>query len=208
MENHLMYKQLEVIFNSLPAEKRYIQITKEQAERLAKIVQKERPQLILEIGSAAGFSTACMALNLPSSARIVSIEKSLDHYLLAQKNLAKLTNAAQIELVHADALLVLPTILEKYSSFDLIFIDANKKAYLNYYQLCLPYLNNNGLIIADNVHAFAGVKLTEDLACLPKRLKKLYSAVVDFCTAVQNNPLLQIESVEESHNMLIARLVN
>jgi predicted O-methyltransferase YrrM len=198
-----MYKQLENIFNSLPAEKRYIQITKEQGEVLAKIIEKERPRLILEIGTAVGFSTACMALNLSNSARIVSIEKNLDHYLLAQKNLAKLPNIAQIDLLHGDALQILPNVLKKYKFFDLIFIDANKKAYTQYYQLCLPYLNNNGLIIADNVHSFAGVSLTKDP--LPLRLRKLRDSIAAFCAAIQNNPLLQIESFEENYNMLIVR---
>lgn len=112
---------------------------------IAKVAKAER---ILELGTFTGYTTICLARALQKSGKIVSIEKNdeLEDIIRKYISLANLSN--KVELIIGDALIEIPKL---DSDFDLVFIDADKRQYANYFELVLPKTKQGGLIIVDNV---------------------------------------------------------
>lgn len=106
-----------------------------------------RAQLVLEIGTYSGFSALAMAAGLPPGGRIVSCELNPVHATAARDNIAGSPHAGRIEVVEGPAL---DTVQRLEGPFDLVFIDADKRNYVNYYQAVLDKLAPRGLIAADN----------------------------------------------------------
>ena len=121
---------------------------KHQGRFLSIISKIIRPKKILEIGTFTGYSTLCLAEGLEKGGRIDTIDnnyelKKIQNYFF---NLSKLQN--QINQFTCDAIEILPKLKDKY---DLIFLDADKKNYLNYLNLIVPLLSKKGVLISDNV---------------------------------------------------------
>ncbi|HLO42792.1 MAG TPA: O-methyltransferase [Leadbetterella sp.] len=106
------------------------------------------PKYILEIGTYAGYSAICLAEGLAENGKLITIEADEELETRIRKNL-KLANLEDtVELKIGKALEVIPTLDQR---FDLVFIDADKMNYINYYDLVLDKLNIGGIIITDNV---------------------------------------------------------
>jgi predicted O-methyltransferase YrrM len=107
-----------------------------------------RPKRILEIGTFTGYSTLCLAEGLEKNGRIDTIDNNFELKKIQSSffNLSKLQN--QINQFTCDALEILPKLKDKY---DLIFLDADKKNYLNYLNLIIPLLKKKGVLVSDNV---------------------------------------------------------
>ena len=121
---------------------------KHQGRFLSMISKIIRPKKILEIGTFTGYSTLCLAEGLEKDGRIDTIDnnfelKKIQNYFF---NLAKLQN--QINQFTCDATKIIPKLKGEY---DLIFLDADKKNYLNYLDLLVPLLRKKGLLVSDNV---------------------------------------------------------
>ncbi len=121
---------------------------KHQGRFLSMISKMIRPKRILEIGTFTGYSTLCLAEGLEKNGRIDTIDnnfelKKIQSYFF---NLSKLQN--QINQFTCDAIKILPKLKDKY---DLIFLDADKKNYMNYLNLIIPLLKKKGVLVADNV---------------------------------------------------------
>ena len=121
---------------------------KHQGRFLSMISKIIRPKRILEIGTFTGYSTLCLAEGLEKNGRIDTIDnnfelKKIQSYFF---NLSKLQN--QINQFTCDAIEILPKLKDKY---DLIFLDADKKNYLNYLNLIIPLLKKRGVLVSDNV---------------------------------------------------------
>lgn len=114
---------------------------------------------VLEIGTFIGFSTLCIAHGMPNEACIDTIELREEDAYTAKKNFASSPYQNQIHLHLGDAKTIIPTLNKKW---DLVFIDADKVSYIQYFNLVFPNLAKNGLIIADNV-LFHGQVLEEEL---------------------------------------------
>jgi caffeoyl-CoA O-methyltransferase len=106
-----------------------------------------RPQLVLELGTYSGYSALAMAAALPPGGRIVTCELSDEHADFAQRHIEATPYADRIELRRGPAL---DTVAGLDGPFDLVFIDADKQNYVNYYEAVLPKLAERGLIAADN----------------------------------------------------------
>ena len=119
-----------------------------QGRFLSFISKLQQPQLIIEIGTYTGYSALCLAEGLAESGKLISIDVNEETSSYAQSFIDKSDYQNQIELVVADAKAFIPTIS---NPIDLVFIDADKKNYLAYYQLIIEKLNTGGIIIADNV---------------------------------------------------------
>lgn len=119
-----------------------------QGRFLSFISKLQQPKLVVEIGTYTGYSALCLAEGLPEGGKLISIDVNEETSAFAKSFTEKTEYAGKIELVLADAKTYIPTIKE---SLDLVFIDADKKNYLNYYHLVIDKLNKGGLVIADNV---------------------------------------------------------
>ena len=104
---------------------------------------------ILEIGSFMGYSTAWMARALPDGGRLVTIEKDPEHARLAADHMALAGQEAKVDIRIGDGVDVLRA-LAPDETFDMVFIDAEKRQYPEYLELSLPHIRRGGLIMADN----------------------------------------------------------
>lgn len=130
-----------------------------QGRFLSFISKLQQPKLILEIGTYTGYSALCMAEGLPVDGKLITIDVNEETSAFAKSFIGQTQYASQIELVVADAMEYIKTINKP---IDLIFIDADKKNYLNYYHLVIDKLSTGGLIIADNVLWSGKITLPEN----------------------------------------------
>ncbi len=128
--------------------KKHMQSSWVQGKFLSFISELVKPKYILEIGTFTGFSAICLAKGLQKNGELHTIELRENDATTAQSNFSFSKNKNQILLHLGNALKIIPTLPFKW---DLVFIDADKTSYINYYNMVLPMLNDNGLIIADNV---------------------------------------------------------
>lgn len=119
-----------------------------QGRVLSMLVHMMKPLNVLEIGTYTGYSALCMAEGLPEGGHIDTIDINEELILLVSKYIALSGNENRITAHIGNALDVLPQLDKK---FDLVFIDADKTNYLNYYHLVFDQLPVGGHIIADNV---------------------------------------------------------
>jgi predicted O-methyltransferase YrrM len=113
---------------------------------------------ILEMGTLGGYSTIWLARALPPGGRLITVEVDPAFAEVARKNLEKAGVADRVTIRLGRALDVLPQIqAEQLGPFDLIFIDADKPPYLEYFNWALELSRPGTLIIADNVVRFGGV---------------------------------------------------
>jgi predicted O-methyltransferase YrrM len=107
-----------------------------------------RPRRILEIGTFMGYSALCLAAGLAEGGKLHTIELRQEDADLAAENFRRANCQDRIILHRGNALAIIPALDEVW---DLVFIDADKVGYSDYYRLVLPRLRSGGLIIADNV---------------------------------------------------------
>ena len=119
-----------------------------QGQVLSFISGMIQPQYILEIGSFTGYSALCLANGLTDSGALHTIELREADAETAALNFSKSTRNKQIHLHIGNAIDIIPCLNFEW---DLVFIDANKTAYIDYYELIVPRLSKKGMIIADNV---------------------------------------------------------
>ena len=115
---------------------------------LRQLVLLLQPRRVLEIGTFSGYSTIWMAGALPEGGRIDTIEINDEMEDLIREGFDRAGLAGRIRLVIGDALDVLPMIDETY---DMVYIDADKREYVAYYQSVFDLVRPGGLIVADNV---------------------------------------------------------
>jgi predicted O-methyltransferase YrrM len=118
-----------------------------------------QPKYILEIGTFTGYSALCLAEGLSAKGELHTIELRAADAITSQKNFNASNYAQQIFLHVGNAIDIIPTL---HHTWDLVFIDADKTAYTEYYEMVLPRLSKNGLIIVDNV-LFHGQVLEAEL---------------------------------------------
>lgn len=118
-----------------------------------------KPARILEVGTFTGYSALCMAKGLQPGGKLHTIELREEDALTAKSNFNRSNYSGQIILHTGNALEVIPQLNE---TWDLVFIDADKTGYLEYYNLILPVVRSGGVILADNV-LFHGQVLEEPI---------------------------------------------
>lgn len=117
-----------------------------------------KPERILEIGTLTGFSALCLAKGLTSSGVLHTIEKREQDAAVAQSFFDRSLFSNQIKLHRGDAHAILPSFTE---TWDLVFLDADKTAYLDYFNMVFPFVRSGGYILADNVFFHGQVFTTE-----------------------------------------------
>ncbi len=119
-----------------------------QGRVLSMISKLIQPKTILEIGTYTGYSALCLAEGLSSKGKIITIDKNEELETLQNKYFEKSGFRNKIIQKVGNALEIIPEIDEK---FDLIFIDADKSNYVNYFHLMIDKMNSGGIILSDNV---------------------------------------------------------
>ena len=143
--------QKEIIQHNISlGDQKKLQISISQAQFLQMLIKVSNIKKILEIGSFTGFSALSMALALPSDGSLISLDKNPEFSNKA-KSFYEKANEKRIKQIIKPAIESLKELKNSSQIFDLIFIDADKENYLNYYDTCIELINTNGLIIIDNV---------------------------------------------------------
>jgi predicted O-methyltransferase YrrM len=119
-----------------------------QGRVLSMISKLIQPKIILEIGTYTGYSALCMAEGMAKDGRLHTIDRNEELYDFQQKYFEKSKYSDRIVQHVGNALEIIPTLEEK---FDLVFIDADKSNYTNYFNLVIEKMNPGGVILSDNV---------------------------------------------------------
>jgi predicted O-methyltransferase YrrM len=155
-------------------------ISAEGAHLLQAVAAAAKPDAVLEIGTAIGYSTLLLSAVIGPGGQITTIEHDLERIEIAREYLAEAGVSNQIELLAGDA----GQILSRISGpFDLVFIDAAKGQYLDYLHKVMDKLSPGAVVIADNV-LFRGWVLGENTIA-PRRYStiiKRLRAYLDFVT--------------------------
>lgn len=154
-----------------------------------------QPKRILEIGTYTGYATLCLAEGVPDDAEIHTLEVNdeLEDFIMKHLHKSKLED--KIHLHIGDALQIIPTL---DVIFDLVFIDANKRHYCEYYNLIFDKVRPGGLIIADNTlwdgkvletphhtdKQTIGIQEFNDMIAADKRVEKVILPIRDGLTLI------------------------
>lgn len=127
-----------------------MQISPDQGALLQFIIKSSNIQNCLEIGTFTGYSALTMALALPENGSIVSLDIDKVNTDIAKKYWSKHSVGKKIDFILAPALETMEEFINQDKMFDLIFIDADKKNYKNYFLKSLELLEKDGIIVIDN----------------------------------------------------------
>jgi predicted O-methyltransferase YrrM len=143
--------QKEILdYNFSLGDQKKLQISISQAQLLQTLIKISNIKKVLEIGSFTGFSALSMALSLPDDGSLISLDKNSEFSKKAKFFYDK-ANENKITQIIKPALESLKELENSKQKFDLVFIDADKENYINYYEKSIEMIDKNGLIIIDNV---------------------------------------------------------
>ncbi|MBL1146470.1 MAG: O-methyltransferase [Pseudomonadota bacterium] len=160
-----------------------IQIAAEDGKLLQFLIKLSNAKNIVEIGTLAGYSALWMSRAVPKGGRIYTIERDDARFALAEETLKKVKN---VTLMHGDALGQLHA-LEDKAPFDMVFIDADKRQYLDYLDWAEKNIRKGGLIAADNTLLSGAVFLKEDEP-LPARIRQSTNEIMKTFNARMADP--------------------
>ena len=143
--------QNEIIqYNKSLGDQQRLQISISQAQFLQTLIKVSNVKKILEIGSFTGFSALSMAMALPADGILISLDKNPEFSNKAKYFYDK-AKEKRIKQIIKPATEGLKELKDTKKLFDLIFIDADKENYINYYESCINLTDKKGLIVIDNV---------------------------------------------------------
>lgn len=119
-----------------------------QGRVLSMLSHMIKPKNVLEIGTYTGYSALCFAEGLADNGKITTIDKNEELEDLVNEYVAKSDYKDQIKCIIGDAMEIIPSMDEQ---FDLVFIDADKSNYINYYNMVIDKVEKDGYIIIDNI---------------------------------------------------------
>lgn len=168
-----------------------------QGRMLKMFVRMIKPSCILEIGTYSGYSALCMAEGLPEGGMIHTFEINDEQEEFTRPWFDGSPYADRIKLYIGDALQLVPQL---GLTFDLAFVDGDKRRYVDYYEMILPRLSDGGYIIADNTlwdgHVLEehphtsdlqtqGIKAFNDLVARDERVEKVILPLRDGLTIIR-----------------------
>jgi predicted O-methyltransferase YrrM len=158
-----------------------------------------KPDRILEVGAAVGYSAIRMALVSPNS-KIDTIEKDPERAREARSNIQQFELVGQIVLHEGDALELIPEMTEEY---DLVFIDAAKGQYGRFFEDSIKLIRPGGVVICDNM-LFHGFVEAEEV---PKRYRTMIKKLKAFHETLRNHPDLEtrILSIDDGISISVKR---
>ena len=147
---HPVQKEI-IVHNEGLGDIKRMQISISQCHFLHLLIKSSKIKKILEIGTFTGLSTLSMSLALPEDGSVIALDKNQETSKTAVNFFKKASQENKINLIIAPALESLKSLNDKNQKFDLVFIDADKENYKNYYNYSVELVDKNGLIIIDNV---------------------------------------------------------
>ena len=173
--------QKEIIsYNNSLGDIKRMQISISQCHFLHLIIKISNIKKILEIGTFTGLSGLTMSLSLPSDGELITLDKNEERNKIASSFFKKAKQEKKIKAIIGSALESISNLKKKGQKFDLVFIDADKENYKNYYNQSLDLIEKEGLIIVDNVLWHGDVVDT-------KKQDKLTTVIREFNTYVNRD---------------------
>lgn len=169
-----------------------------QGRVLSMICHMIQPKTILEIGTYTGYSALCMAEGLAEGGKLITLDKNEEVESMVRKYFSEAGVADLIDYKIGDAMSLIPDI---QGPFDLVFIDADKKNYLNYFNLVLQKVRIGGFIIADNVLWSGKVVQTE------KKIDIDTQAILDFNRSVQEDDRVENVLLPIRDGLMVVRRI-
>ena len=168
-------------------------------EVVDKILKELKPQRILEIGTAVGYSAMCFSEYLEPNGKIDTIERDLERIEEAKINIEKVGVADKINIYEGDAVEILPTLNEKY---DVVFIDAAKGKYPFFLKEALRMIKPKGVILADNV-LYKGYVMSD---YNKHKQRTAVRNLREYIKEVTENPDIETEILEVGDGLAISRI--
>ena len=165
-------------------------------EYIEKYIKENNVKNILEIGTAIGYSSIRMA-QVNNDIKVTTIERDSNMYNEAIKNIKSFNLDNRINVIYKDALDV-----ELNDKYDLIFIDAAKSQYINFFEKFKHNLNDNGVIITDNL-SFHG--LVKDSTNCSRNTKQLVKKIQNYIDFLKNNEEFDTEFISIGDGISITR---
>lgn len=179
-------------------ERRIPIIPHETAVFLNMIVGQIKPQHILEIGTAIGFSGSLMAQHIGKDGHLTTIDRFDIMIERAKTNFERMGLKDQVTLLEGDAADILPTLTGPY---DFIFMDSAKAKYYEFLPYCMDVLKVGGMLVIDDV--FQGGTILDDEKEIPKRVRKIHRRLNKLMETVLNHPALETSVVPLGDGLLM-----
>lgn len=180
-----------------------ISISPNQGKFVQILARLSNAAKILEVGTLGGYSTIWMARALPENGKLVTLEIEKKHADVAQNNFERCGLTSKIEMRLGKAIDILPELeKEKAGPFDMIFIDADKPPYTEYFQWALKLSRPGTLIIADNVIREGKILMDESPDEMVEGVKR-FNEFLSKCPAVSGT-IFQTVGAKEHDGMAIA----
>jgi len=191
--------QQEIIdYNNTLGDVKRMQVATSQCHFLYLIIKTSNIKYVLEIGTFTGLSALSIALALPDDGKLIALDKNKETNKIAVSFFKKANLNNKIQTIVKPALDSLDEL--KNSKFDMVFIDADKMNYKEYYERSLKLLDKGGLIIVDNV-LWHGEVADED------NLDKFTVNIRDFNTYVANDKRVEQIIVPLGDGMTVCRVL-
>ena len=170
-------------------------------EVVAKILTEIKPNKILEIGTAVGYSAICFSEYLQENGKIDTIERDTERVKEARENIKKAEVEDKINIYEGDAVEILPTLNDEY---DVVFIDAAKGKYPFFLNQALRMIRQGGVIIADNV-LYKGYVMSD---YNKHKQRTAVRNLREYIAEITNNDKLETKILEVGDGLAISKVTN
>ncbi len=170
-------------------------------EVVAKILTEIKPNKILEIGTAVGYSAICFSEYLQENGKIDTIERDTERVKEARENIKKAEVEDKINIYEVDAVEILPTLNDEY---DVVFIDAAKGKYPFFLNQALRMIRQGGVIIADNV-LYKGYVMSD---YNKHKQRTAVRNLREYIAEITNNDKLETKILEVGDGLAISKVTN
>ena len=174
-------------------------IMDETLEVIEKYLNKNKPNRILEIGTAVGYSAICFTQFLAENGVIDTIEREADRVEEAKKNIKLAEVENKINIYEGDAVEILPTLNQQY---DVVFIDAAKGKYPFFLKEALRMINKDGIIFADNI-LYKGYVMSD---YNKHKQRTAVRNLREYIKEVSENPNLETEILEVGDGLAVSKI--